>query len=221
MKFGEKLKFIRTTLNLTQQELADQLGTTKQAISRYENSEREPNIKTVNSFAEKLGVKVTLLADDSFYFPFPDKIKSERERRGWSSKHLAELSHMSEDRLIELENFEDFPDPVELSNIAEALSFSTDHLLGREWAIGSTLPTLNDNELSLILQYRKLNDVGKQNLKQYADYLVSSGNFKRSIHSTISNPTIDERVEAYRQELLAEEKGAEESSPSQQGAKNA
>ena len=34
-------------------------------------------------------------------------------------------------------------------------------------------------------------------------------------------PTIDERVEAYRQELLAEEKGAEESSPSQQGAKNA
>ena len=30
-------------------------------------------------------------------------------------------------------------------------------------------------------------------------------------------PTIDERVEAYRQELLAEEKGAEESSPSQQG----
>ena len=34
-------------------------------------------------------------------------------------------------------------------------------------------------------------------------------------------PTIEERVEAYRQELLAEEKGAEESSPSQQGAKNA
>lgn len=34
-------------------------------------------------------------------------------------------------------------------------------------------------------------------------------------------PTIEERVESYRQELLAEEKGAEESSPSQQGAKNA
>lgn len=34
-------------------------------------------------------------------------------------------------------------------------------------------------------------------------------------------PTIEERVEAYRQELLAEEKGAAESSPSQQGAKNA
>lgn len=34
-------------------------------------------------------------------------------------------------------------------------------------------------------------------------------------------PTIDERVEAYRQELLAEEKGAEKSSPSPPAAKNA
>ena len=34
-------------------------------------------------------------------------------------------------------------------------------------------------------------------------------------------PTIDERVEAYRQELLAEEKGVDASSPSQQGVKNA
>ena len=35
------------------------------------------------------------------------------------------------------------------------------------------------------------------------------------------NPTIEERVEAYRQELLAEEKGVDASSPSQQGVKNA
>lgn len=34
-------------------------------------------------------------------------------------------------------------------------------------------------------------------------------------------PTIDERVEAYRQELLAEEKAAEKSSPSPPAAKNA
>ena len=34
-------------------------------------------------------------------------------------------------------------------------------------------------------------------------------------------PTIDERVEAYRQELLAEEKGADGSSPSPPAAKNA
>lgn len=49
-------------------------------------------------------------------------------------------------------------------------------------------------------------------LEQYARQLVDAHD---------REPTIEERVEAYRQELLAEEKGAAESSPSQQGAKNA
>lgn len=49
-------------------------------------------------------------------------------------------------------------------------------------------------------------------LEQYARQLVAAHD---------REPTIEERVESYRQELLAEEKGAEESSPSQQGAKNA
>lgn len=49
-------------------------------------------------------------------------------------------------------------------------------------------------------------------LEQYARQLVDAHD---------REPTIEERVESYRQELLAEEKGAEESSPSQQGAKNA
>ena len=49
-------------------------------------------------------------------------------------------------------------------------------------------------------------------LEQYARQLVAAHD---------REPTIEERVESYRQELLAEERGAEESSPSQQGAKNA
>lgn len=49
-------------------------------------------------------------------------------------------------------------------------------------------------------------------LEQYARQLVDDHDHE---------PSIEERVEAYRQELLAEEKGAAESSPSQQGAKNA
>lgn len=49
-------------------------------------------------------------------------------------------------------------------------------------------------------------------LEQYARQLVDDHDHE---------PSIEERVESYRQELLAEEKGAEESSPSQQDAKNA
>lgn len=65
MNFGEKLKAIRLSLELTQDELAARLGTTKQAISRYENSEREPNLRTAREFSEKLGVDLTTLADDT------------------------------------------------------------------------------------------------------------------------------------------------------------
>ena len=65
MNFGEKLKAIRLSLELTQDELAARLGTTKQAISRYENSEREPNLRTAREFSEKLGVDLTVLADDT------------------------------------------------------------------------------------------------------------------------------------------------------------
>ena len=49
-------------------------------------------------------------------------------------------------------------------------------------------------------------------LEQYARQLVDDHDHE---------PSIEERVEAYRQELLAEEKGADESSPSPQGVKNA
>ncbi len=49
-------------------------------------------------------------------------------------------------------------------------------------------------------------------LEQYARQLVDDHDHE---------PSIEERVEAYRQELLAEEKGVDASSPSQQGVKNA
>lgn len=64
MNFGEKLKAIRLSKNLTQDELAALLGTTKQTISRYENSEREPNLRTAKDIAEKLNIDINILADD-------------------------------------------------------------------------------------------------------------------------------------------------------------
>ena len=79
MNFGEKLKIIRKALNLTQQELADRLGVTKQAISRYENSERDPNLRTAKDFSEKLGIDLTVLSDDDLCLPHPNKLREEHE----------------------------------------------------------------------------------------------------------------------------------------------
>ena len=60
--FGEKLKAARLAAGLTQEELAARCGLKKQSISRYENSEREPNIRIAKMLADALGVSINTLA---------------------------------------------------------------------------------------------------------------------------------------------------------------
>ena len=50
---------------MTQEELADLVGTSKQVISRYENNQRSPKLSVVQGYAEKLGVPVDVLAGAS------------------------------------------------------------------------------------------------------------------------------------------------------------
>ena len=54
--FGKNLKHIRTSRNLTQEELAEKLGIVNSTISQYENGLREPKFNTVNKIANLLNV---------------------------------------------------------------------------------------------------------------------------------------------------------------------
>ena len=62
MNFGDKLRSLRLSVGLTQEELASRCGMKKQNISRYENSDREPNIRTAKIIADALGVTLEDLA---------------------------------------------------------------------------------------------------------------------------------------------------------------
>lgn len=64
MSFGEKLKQLRLQAGLTQDALAAKIGVQKQTISRYENSERDPNIRTAKRIADALGISLEELALD-------------------------------------------------------------------------------------------------------------------------------------------------------------
>lgn len=59
--FGEALKELRTSAKLTQEQLAQKCGMTKQSISRYEKSDREPNIRTAKIIADALGTPLSAL----------------------------------------------------------------------------------------------------------------------------------------------------------------
>lgn len=65
MSFGKKLKEYRIYKNLSQEELANKLNTTKQVISRYEREERSPKLSVALDIANKLNLPVEQLIDDS------------------------------------------------------------------------------------------------------------------------------------------------------------
>lgn len=64
MSFGSKLKDYRNIQNITQEDLAKQLNTTKQVISRYENDLRSPKLSVAIEYAAKLGIPLDNLVDD-------------------------------------------------------------------------------------------------------------------------------------------------------------
>lgn len=59
--FAEALKAIRKSRGLSQEALAELLGTTKQVISRYERGERVPKLSVAVKYAEILGVSLETL----------------------------------------------------------------------------------------------------------------------------------------------------------------
>ena len=65
MTFGEKLKLIRTEKNLSQQELAKLLSTSKQVVSRYELGQTTPKIGVAAKWCQTLGVNLENMLDDN------------------------------------------------------------------------------------------------------------------------------------------------------------
>lgn len=65
VSFGDRLREIRKNENMTQDEFAKKLGTSKQVLSRYETGQRIPKISLLESYAEKLGVSLEYLMGSS------------------------------------------------------------------------------------------------------------------------------------------------------------
>ncbi len=65
MNFGEKVLRYRTDHDMSLDELAKAVGISKQAINRYELSQRVPKIDTAYRFAKAFGVPIENLIDDN------------------------------------------------------------------------------------------------------------------------------------------------------------
>ena len=63
-KLGAKMREVRKRLDMTQEQVADYLGTDSGSVSRYERGLREPSLLEVLAFSRMSGVGMELLVDD-------------------------------------------------------------------------------------------------------------------------------------------------------------
>lgn len=153
----ERLKELRKTLNLTQQEFAEKIGVKRNTIAQYESGRNAPIDAVITLICRTYGVNETWL------------------------------------RTGEGEMFQPKSRNDELLDYARRIA---------EGDPGSI-------QAQLLTVMTRLTDAQWEVLAQVAAQFLAEAQSQPS-----HEPTIDERVEAYRQELLAEEKGAEKSSPS-------
>ncbi len=113
-KFGQVIKAIRENNGWTLEEMAKKLGTTKQAISRYEHGERGPKLSVANDFAKKLGVPLSTLVDEEepqamsiadYTASFAPEVVEMLERsvkEGETRKQIRECKYQNQLKLIKI-----------------------------------------------------------------------------------------------------------------------
>ena len=64
MTFGEKLKSARKSAKLTQEQLAEKLSVSRQAITKWESDKGMPDIENLRQLSKLLGVSIDYLLDN-------------------------------------------------------------------------------------------------------------------------------------------------------------
>lgn len=92
MKLGEKIKTLRKQKNISQEVLAQYLGVTFQAVSKWENGTTMPDVATIPAIASFFGVSTDELFDFNLYETQKqvEAIVDEHSRYWHTDKHKAE-----------------------------------------------------------------------------------------------------------------------------------
>ena len=153
--FGQRLKQIRKSRGLSQDALAEILGTSKQILSRYELEQRSPRIDQVSRYAEKLGVSVDYLlgdndaeADSSFLCdglrgkPFYEVFGEVLSELNLSVEELVRITGLTEHQLkaIFIREMKDAPLPIAM-RLSETLNVPLEVWAGGKAFVPAELST--------------------------------------------------------------------------------
>ena len=85
-KFSENLKKIRKDNNLSQEQLADELGVSRQAISKWESAVAYPEMDKIITLSEKFNLNI----DDLLHKDIRE-VKGEEESKKNINKHIEDF----------------------------------------------------------------------------------------------------------------------------------
>ena len=89
MDFGQRLTTARKQKGISQEALADSLGVSRQAVSKWETGESKPDVNNLIALCDKLELNIEYLCFGTV--PFPEK----KEKKGLSHKTKVLLSIMA------------------------------------------------------------------------------------------------------------------------------
>ena len=96
-KFSDKLKELRNSNKLTQQELSQKLGVSKSTISMYENGNRTPDFETLEAIADLFNISIDSLIGV--------QNKGDNEINAIAAHAISELSEEQIKKVIEYAKF--------------------------------------------------------------------------------------------------------------------
>lgn len=113
--FGERIKFHRERLSMTQEELGKKLGVSGVTIMRYEKGQREPSFHQIEALSEIFDVSPSYLVG----WEAGSRLTQAREKAGLSQEELAKQANISVEELLRYETNEVQPDKKILGVLAK------------------------------------------------------------------------------------------------------
>lgn len=99
--FGERLRSYRLAHDMSQEQLATKLGTSKQVISRYESGQRTPKISVLAEYAKRLDLDIHYFLRTPFEIPpstytsIVSNLSEARLAASLTQESVAEYFHLS------------------------------------------------------------------------------------------------------------------------------
>ena len=164
MTVSEKIQEARSKAGLTQQQLADAIGTTTQNISQYERGVRNPKVETLRKIADALEVPVTEFLDETLIsMTTGERIRKARLRADMTQEQLANKLGICHNSISSWENGVNSISIETLKKIADALGVPVAEFLGMDSAAAGCEVSDRERLIGLLFQ------VVKQGAQEDAD----------------------------------------------------